>query len=106
LSIANVLVPNCVREWFQQDPLVRAGRASIPEFGDAPFGKNTSMLWRHELAGPAVEPPSRRAVAVSSSIPREQWPWTRIAGLEFKDSPADVRADDPLLELRFAFTWD
>ena len=106
LSIANLLVPNCVREWFQQDPLVRAGRASIPEFGEAAFGQNTSILWRHELAGPAVEPPIRRAVALAASTPREQWRWTRIAGLEFKDSPADVRADDPLLELRFAFTWD
>lgn len=106
LSLANLLVPDCVREWFQQDPLIRSARSSIPEFGEAAFGKNTSMLWRYELAGPFVEPPPRRAIAVSSAVPREQWKWTRIAGLEFKDSPADVRADDPLLELRFTFTWD
>ena len=106
LSVANLLVPNCVREWFQQDPLVRATRTLIPEFAEAAFGMNTSILWRHELAGPAAEPPARRAVALAATAPRDQWQWTRIAGLEFKESPADVRADDPLLELRFAFTWD
>ncbi|MEO6003821.1 MAG: glucoamylase family protein [Opitutus sp.] len=106
LSLANLLVPDCVREWFQQDAFVRAARGTIPEFSEAAFGKNSSVLWRHELAGPAADPPARRAIAVSSTVPREQWQWTRIAGLEFKDSPADVRADDPLLELRFAFTWD
>lgn len=106
ITLANLLVPNCVREWFQQDPLVRAGRASIPEFAEAPFGPKTSLYERNELAGPVAEPPVRRAVAVASSTPRSQWPWTVVTGLEFKDSPADVRADDPMLELRFAFTWD
>lgn len=106
ITVANLLVPNCVRDWFQSDAIVRATRANIPDFGQAAFGQNTSMLWRYELAGPFVEPADRRAVAVSSSTPREQWQWTRIAGLEFKDSPADVRPDDPLIELQFAFTWD
>lgn len=106
ITVANLLVPDCVREWFQADALVRSTRAAIPEFGEAAFGMNTSMIWRHELAGPYVEPADRRAVAVPASTPRDQWQWTRIAGLEFKDSPADVRADDPVLELRFAFTWD
>ena len=106
ISVANLLVPDCVREWFQQDAMVRAARGIIPEFTEASFGQNNSVLWRYELAGPMVEPPARRAIAVSSTIPREQWQWTRIAGLEFKDSPADVRADDPLIELRFTFTWD
>lgn len=106
ISLANVIVPDCVRQWFQQDPLVRAARTSIPEFAEAPFGHNTSMIWRHELSGPWVEPPERRTVASSASLPRERWRWTTLAGLEFKDSPADVRPDDPVLELRFAFTWD
>jgi len=106
ITVANLLVPDCVREWFQQDVLVRAARANIPEFGDAAFGKDTSLLWRYELAGPSVEPPERTAVAVSSSTPRERWPWTTITGLEFRDSPADVRPDDPMIKLRFAFTWD
>jgi len=106
ITVANVLVPDCVREWFQRDPLIRTARANIPEFGEAAFGKDTSLLWRYELAGPSVEPPERRAVAVAANTPREQWPWTTITGLEFKDSPADVRPDDPMIELRFAFTWD
>ena len=106
ITVANALVPDCVREWFQKDPLVRAGRSAIPEFQQAPFGQDTSTFFRYELAGPAVEPPERRAVAVAASTPREQWQWTRIAGLEFKESPADVRPDDPILELRFALTWD
>lgn len=106
ICVANLLVPDCVREWFQSDPSVQAGRAAIKEFSETAFGANTSTLWRYELAGPFAEPPERRAVAISSTLPKEQWQWTRIAGLEFKDSPADVRADDPLLELRFAFTWD
>lgn len=106
ITVANLLVPESIREWFQQDQIARAGRSVIKDFSDNAFGANTSTLWRYELAGPSVEPPERRATAVASSLPREQWQWTRIAGLEFKDSPADVRADDPLLELRFAFTWD
>jgi hypothetical protein len=106
ISLANLLVPDCVRDWFQQDPLVRSARASIPEFGQSAFGIRTSTYWRYELAGPAAEPPERTAIAVASNTPREQWRWTRIAGLEFKDSPADVRPNDPMLELRFALTWD
>lgn len=106
ITIANLLVPDCMREWFQQDPLVRAGRASIPEFAEAPFGPRSSLYWRNELAGPLAEPPVRTAVAVAADTPRAQWRWTTVAGLEFKDSPADVRADDPMLELRFTFTWD
>lgn len=106
ISVANTLVPDTVRQWFQKDPLVRAGRLNIAEFRDAPFGRDTSTFFRYELAGPAVEPPERRAVAVATTTPREQWQWTRIAGLEFKDSPADVRPTDPILELRFALTWD
>ncbi|WP_052300444.1 glucoamylase family protein [Opitutus terrae] len=105
-TVANVLVPEIVRDWFQADALVRATRANITDFTQASFGQNTSLYWRYELAGPFVEPAERRAVAVPASTPREAWQWTRIAGLEFKDSPADVRPDDPLLELRFAFTWD
>lgn len=106
ISVANLLVPDCIREWFQQDPLVRAGRIAIQDFNEPAFGKDTSILTRFELAGPFVPPPERRAVAVSSTLPREQWPWTKIAGLEYKDSPADVRPDDPILELHFSFTWD
>lgn len=106
LSIANLLVPDCVRQWFQQDPLVRAARANIPEFDEAPFGKDSSVFWRQELAGPLIAPPERRAVAVAATTPRENWLWVKLAGLEFKDSPGDIRPDDPMLELRFAFTWD
>jgi len=106
ISLANVLVPDCVRQWFQQDPLVKSARTGIPEFTQAPFGRNTSMIWRHELAGPWVESPERRTIASSATLPREKWRWNTLAGLEFKDSPADVRPDDPVLELRFAFTWD
>ncbi len=106
LATANLLVPECLTGWFQQDPLVLAARARLPEFAQAAFGQNTSILWRQELAGPFVEPPERRAVAVAANLPREQWQWVRVTGLEFKDSPGDVRPDDPMLELRFAFTWD
>lgn len=106
ITIANLLVPDCVRDWFQADPLVRAGRSSIPEFSAAAFGSETSLYWRYELMGPLVPPPERRAIAVLSSTPPEHWTWTKISGLEYKDSPADVRADDPVLELYFSFTWD
>src|SRR5690606_9393929 len=106
ITVANLLVPDCVRNWFQQDPLVRLTRNNLSEFTASAFGKDTSTLFRYELAGPSVEPPERRAIALHAATPREEWQWTRIAGLEFKDSPADVRPDDPLIELRFAFTWD
>ncbi|HUJ44955.1 MAG TPA: glucoamylase family protein [Opitutaceae bacterium] len=106
LSIANLLVPDCVRQWFQQDPLVQAARANIPEFEQAAFGKDSSVFWCQELAGPLSEPPERRTAAVAATAPRANWPWVKLSGLEFKDSPGDVRPDDPALELRFAFTWD
>ncbi len=106
ITVANLLVPDCVRNWFQADPLIRAGRSSIPEFGAAAFGSETSLFWRYELTGPQMLPPERRALAVAVTTPREKWNWIRIAGLEYKDSPADVRGDDPVLELYFTFTWD
>ncbi len=106
ITVANLLVPNCVKDWFQRDPQVTAARGSIAEFGQAAFGQNTSILWRYELAGPVDRPPARRAVAKAAELPREQWDWVRVAGLEFKDSPGDVHPDDPELEIRFAFTWD
>ena len=106
ISVANLLVPTCIRDWFQSDPLVRSGRGSIPEFGADAFGSETSLFWRYELMGPQMLPPERAARALPSSLPREQWHWVHISGLEFQDTPADVRADDPVLELYFAFTWD
>ena len=106
ITVANLLVPDCIRQWFQQDPLVQAGRAAIPEFVEAAFGRNNSILYRRQLAGPELVPPERLAVAVSATAPRDQWRWTRVAGLEFKDSVADIRPGDPALAMRFAFTWD
>lgn len=106
ISVANVLVPDCIRLWFQQDPLVQAGRAAIPEFGEAAFGRNNSILCRRQLAGPEFVPPERLAVALPSTTPRDRWVWTEVAGPEFKDSVADIRPGDPTLEMRFAFTWD
>ena len=106
LSLANLLAPDCLREWFQQDPLVKAGRAAIAEFGDAPFGGNNSVFARNELAVPPQVPPARHAVARSSMLPSEGWDWVLVKGPEFKISDADVRPGDPDLELRFALTWD
>jgi hypothetical protein len=106
ISLANLLAADCMREWFQQDPLTKAGRAAIPEFAAAAFGPNDSVYWRDELGGPPNVPPVRQAVAVRSTLAREQWQWTEMSGLEFKDSAADTRPGDPALSLRFAFTWD
>ncbi len=106
LSIANLLVPESLRDLFQKDPLVKSGRAAIGEFAAAEFGPNTSTFWRHELAAPFAVPPPRETTAVSASTPRDRWPWVEMAGLEYKDSVADVRPGDPELALRFAFTWD
>jgi len=105
ISVANVLVPDCTRSWFQQDPLVVTGRAAIPEFSEAPFGKNTSLMARFELNGPVSQQPAREARAARVGTPREEWDWHQIAGLEFKDSPADVRPGDPMIAMKFAFTW-
>lgn len=106
VTAANLLTGDSVRGWFQQDPLVRAGRAAIPEFAEAAFGANTSMFAQRELAGPNAVPPQRRATAVPAATPRAQWEWHTVAGLEFKDSGADVWPDDAPVEMRFAFTWD
>jgi hypothetical protein len=106
IAIANTLVPGCVRTWFQQDPVVREGRQALPEFAEAAFGTNVSVVARRQLAGPLQVPPPRALVAVPHATPLEQWSWQTMAGLEFQDSAADVRPDDPALELRFAFSWD
>lgn len=106
LSLANLLAPDCLREWFQQDPLVKAGRVQIDEFGDAAFGGNNSVFARSELALPPAVPPQRSATAKSSSEPSDKWDWVVVKGTDFKISAADVRPGDPDLELRFALTWD
>ena len=106
LSLANLLAPDCLREWFQQDPLVKTGRFQIGEFNDSAFGGNNSVYSRSELALPPTVPPERRAMVVSSSVPEENWEWVLIKGTDYKISAADVRPGDPDLELRFALTWD
>jgi hypothetical protein len=106
LSLANLLAPDCLREWFQQDPLARAGRTAIDEFRKAPFGGENSLYARNELAIPPPTPPLREAGVVDSDVPREKWEWILVKGLGYKVSDADVRPGDPDLELRFALTWD
>ncbi len=106
LSLANLLAPDCLREWFQQDDLVRNGRDEIPEFAVAAFGRNDSVFARNELAVPITAPPERRAEVARSSLPRDKWQWVLVKGLDYKVSAADVRPGDPDLELRFALTWD
>ena len=106
LSLANLLAPDCLREWFQQDELVQKGRDAIPEFSVAAFGRKNSVFARNELAVPMAPPPERRVEAARSSLPRDKWQWTQVRGLNYKVSVADVRPADPDLELRFALTWD
>lgn len=106
IASANLLSHDCVRAWFGRDEIAKKARASISEFVEGAFGEKTSVVAQRELAGPRVLPPVRRAIAVAHDAPREQWQWHRVAGLEFKDSLADVRPGDPPIELKFAFTWD
>lgn len=106
ISAANLLSSECVRAWFGRDAVAKQARAAIPEFVEAAFGDKTSVVAQRELLGPRVLPPARRAIAVASDQPREKWEWHRVAGLEFKDSLADVRPGDAPVELKFAFTWD
>lgn len=106
ITAANLLVSDTIRHAFQQDPLVRTGRAAIAEFGEAAFGPNTSLFAQRELAGTKSLPPQRAAQAVAQTLPRDQWDWQTVAGLAFKDSDADVRPGDAPLEFRFAVTWD
>jgi hypothetical protein len=105
LSLANLLAPECLREWFQQDPLARAGRTAIDEFGKAAFGGQNSLIARNELAVKPQVPPERLAV-VEPDPERDKWQWIHVKGLDYKVSDADVRPGDPDLELRFALTWD
>jgi hypothetical protein len=106
ISAANLLSADCVRGWFGQDETVKAARGKISEFVEGAFGTRTSVVAQRELAGPHVLPPPRRAIAVMADTPRERWQWHRVAGMEFKDSLADVRPEDAPVELNFAFTWD
>ena len=106
ITAANLLVHDAIRQAFQQDPLVQAGRTAITEFAEASFGPNTSVIAQRELAGTPPPPPPRRTLAVAQSLPRNQWDWQTVAGLEFKDSEADIRPGDAPLEFRFAVTWD
>jgi hypothetical protein len=106
LSLANLLAPDCLREWFQQDPLARAGRTAIDEFGKAAFGGQNSLIARNELAVKPKVPPERLALVDNSDLPRDKWQWILVKGLDYKVSAADARPGDPDLELRFALTWD
>ncbi len=106
LSVANLLAPDCFREWFQQDPLVQNGRTEIQEFQRAAFGGDNSVFARNELAVPAVVPPERHTSAVRSTLARDKWNWILVKGAEYRYSAADVRPGDPDLALRFALTWD
>ena len=106
LSLANLLAPDCLREWFQEDNLAIAGRNAIREFSVAAFGGDNSLFARNELAIPTKAPPDRRVEVVSSSLPSSRWHWTLVKGPDYKISDADVRPGDPGLELRFALTWD
>ena len=106
ITVANLLVHDCVRQAFQADPLVQTGRAAIAEFAESAFGPNTSVVAQRELAGAKPLAPARQAVIVSNALPREQWDWQNIAGLEFKDSDADIRPGDAPLSFRFALSWD
>lgn len=106
ITAADLLADDPVRRAFQQDPLVQAGRAAIAEFGEAVFGANTSLVAQRELASARPPPPPRLARAVASTLPRDRWDWQTVAGLEFKDSEADIRPEDPPLSFRFALTWD
>ncbi len=106
LSLANLLAPDCLREWFQQDPLARAGRTAIDDFGRAAFGGDNSLIARNELAVQPHAPPERLASVPGASTARDKWQWILVKGLDYKVSDADVRPGDPDLELRFALTWD
>ena len=106
LSLANLLAPDCLREWFQEDDLVKAGRDAIGEFALSAFGRDNSVFARNELAVPVVVPPERMAEVVRSTLPRDKWNWIQVKGVAYKVSVADVRPGDPDVELHFALTWD
>ena len=106
ITAANLLLHDVIRQAFQQDPLVQTGRAAIAEFAEAAFGPNSSLIAQRELAETKPLPPQRQTLARGQSLPRDQWDWQTVVGLEFKDSEADVRPGDAPLEFRFALTWD
>lgn len=106
IAAANLLSNDCVRTWFARDEIAKKARAGISEFVEGAFGAKTSVVAQRELLGPRVLPEPRRAIAVAADAPREQWEWHTVAGMEYKDSLADVRAGDPPVSLKFAFTWD
>jgi hypothetical protein len=85
---------------------VQAGRAKIAEFGAAAFGPKTSIIAQRELATERPTAPPRLALAVADALPRVQWNWQTVAGMEYNDSEADIRPGDAPLEFRFAVTWD
>src|ERR1039458_9251109 len=106
LSLANLLAPDCLRLWFQQDDLVREGREAIGEFAAAAFDRDNSVFARNELAVPIAAPPVRQVDAFLPPLPRDKWQWTQVKGTDYKVSAADVRPGDPDLAFRFALTWD
>jgi hypothetical protein len=106
ITAANLLKQDVIRRAFQQDPLVRTGRAAIAEFTEAPFGPNTSVIAQRELSSQPPTRPARETTAVAATLPRDQWHWQVVEGLEYKDSEADLLPGDPPLSFRFALTWD
>ncbi len=106
IAAANLVCDDVIRRAFQKDPDVRKALASIPEFPEAAFGPNTSVIAQRELTIGPPPAPVRETTAVSAALPRERWNWQEVSGLAFKESIADVHPGDPPLSLRFAVTWD
>ena len=106
MVVVGLLTGETMRKSAQLDPLISAGRTAIPDFAEAAFGPNTSVFAQRELAATPPPAPPRNARALRQDLPRSSWDWHNVAGLEFKDSVADVRDDDPPVSFRFALTWN
>lgn len=103
LSLANYLQNDCVRRWFQADPLVQRGRQLIRDYREPAFGTNVSVL---ALSAP---PRDLRLARQKSAVARrfDGWKSADWRALEPAES-LESGTVSPATEARakFAFAWD
>ncbi len=86
LSLANDLKNNCVRRYFQLDPVVQRGRQLIRDYREPAFGTNVSVFVLQKRAADLRGAPQKSVRARRGGWEQADW--------------------QTLGESRFAFAWD
>jgi hypothetical protein len=103
LSLANYLRNDCVRKYFQADPLVQQGRQQVADYYQPAFGTNTALCMLSE------PPKDIRLARQKSAIARrfDNWrhaDWQQLDAIDSLEV-GTVTAENEA-RARFAFEWD